>query len=111
VTDRQGAQRLGINVSILHRLIQAWPFSVEALALAQVGKGSKVPASKQGIERLEQGVAPRLKNARVGRLTKFDEPVHVLLGSRLFVHNPKLLPRGDFAQGQNRPQFCLNSRY
>jgi hypothetical protein len=85
-------------LTILHRLIQARPFSVEALALAEVDKGSKVLASQQCVERLEQGIAPRLKNARVGRLTKFDESVNVFLGSRLSVHNPKFLHKGDFAQ-------------
>ena len=28
----------------------------------------------------------------------------------MFVHNSKFLPRGGFAQGLNRPKFCLNSR-
>jgi GNAT superfamily N-acetyltransferase len=45
----------------------------------------------------------------INRLTKFDKNVNVLFGRSWRVHNSKFLPKGGFAQGQDRPQFCLNS--
>ncbi len=36
--------------------------------------------------------------------------VNILLRNLLLFHNSKFLPKGGFAQGQNRPGFCLYSR-
>jgi hypothetical protein len=84
-------------------------FALKTLALAQIGKRSTCSACQQVVQGVEQGIAACPKDMAVYRLTKFDQFVNALLGRCWGVYTPKFLPKGGFAQGQDRPQFCLNS--
>jgi hypothetical protein len=109
LADQQLAHGFSIYLPVFHSRIQAWPFALKTLALAQVGERSKGSAGQQSIQRIEQSVATFTKNAPIYRLTKFDTSVNMLLQWNIGVSINPLLPKGGFAQGQDRPQFCLNS--
>ena len=65
--DQQWAHRFGIYLPVFHSRIQAWPFALKTLALAQVGERSKGAAGQQSIQRIEQSVATFTKNAPIYR--------------------------------------------
>jgi hypothetical protein len=80
---------------------------LETLNLAQTGKRSQCLLGRRSIQRIEQSIAAFPQDMLINRLMKFNQNVNLLFGRSLAVHNSRFLPKGGFAQGQDRPQFCL----
>jgi len=87
------AQPVILYGSTLNRLVQTMPLPLKTLAQAQHRKRGYGPGQTDGIHHFAQGVSLSAKSVHMNRLTKFDYPVNVLLGSLLCFHTPSFHPR------------------
>jgi hypothetical protein len=93
------AQPIGLDFASFQGFVETMPLTAEVLGEAEEWEGRKRTCQTEGIQRFAQGVTLLAESMGVNRLTKFDDPVKVLLGRLFFVHTSSFYPRAVSRKG------------
>ena len=109
LVGQKTAEPGGLQAALLDRFVQAVPLAAMHCGQTKLREGGEGPTQTNGVQGFKERIFAPLKAVFVEGLTKFDYLVNVLLGSFLCSHKLNFLPKGGFAQGHCRPNFCLST--